>query len=197
MHAPSSWTDATHSWNWYGQISYPQWCQCISWQCDMGNLLTYHTVLTRLGGMGLYIDPLFSQASCKCSDFCNKRPLKELDSWLNTSVIQLQVLLYHPSTKLLASMGWVEGPFSTLHGSDLKFLEASENARAQPTTNHLTPDTWHNFNFHFSINSIKVLQTVPTHVSTQCKWFLFPPWVLIYQKVQALVFLFTQNPNTS
>jgi hypothetical protein len=28
-----------------------------------------------------------------------------------------------------------------LIGSDLKFLEASENARAQPTTNHLTPDT--------------------------------------------------------
>ncbi len=67
------------------------------------------------------------------------------------SALQLQVLYYHPSAKLVASMGWVEGPFSTSISSDLKFLEASENATTQPTTNHLTSDT-------------TVLQTVPTHV---------------------------------
>ncbi len=98
-------------------------------------------LLNRFGGMGLYVDSLFSQASCRCRDFCNKHPLKELDSRLNTSAFQLQVLSYHPLRKLVKLMGWVEGPFSTLRSSDLEFLEASENARAQPTTYHLTPDT--------------------------------------------------------
>ncbi len=70
------------------------------------------------------------------------------------SAIQLQVLSYHPSTKLVALMGWVEGPLSTLISSDLKFVEASENARAQPTTNHLTTDT-------------TVSRTIPTHVRAQ------------------------------
>ncbi len=93
----------------------------------------------------------FSWASCKCRDFCNKRPLKQLDSWLNTSALQLHILSNQPSTKLVASMGCVEGPFFTLIGSDLKFLEASENARAQPTTNHLISDT-------------TVSWTVPMHV---------------------------------
>jgi hypothetical protein len=55
--------------------------------------------------MGIYIDPLFSLNSCKCRDFCNTRPLKELDSWLNVSALQLQVLSYHPSMKLVALMG--------------------------------------------------------------------------------------------
>ncbi len=89
--------------------------------------------INRLGVMGLYtIDPLFSWASCKCRDVCNKRPLKELDSWLNKSALQLHVLSYHPSTTLVALMGWVEGPFSTLIGLDLKFLEASENVKHNP-----------------------------------------------------------------
>jgi hypothetical protein len=107
--------------------------------------------LNRLGGMGLYTGPLFSWASFKCRDLWNKCPIKELNRWLNMSALQLQVLPYHPSMKLVALMGWVEGPFSTLIGSDQEFLEASENARAQPTTNHLTSDT-------------TVLPTVPTHV---------------------------------
>ncbi len=47
--------------------------------------------------------------------------------------------------------GLSRGSLSTLIVSDLEFLEASENARAQPTTNHLTSDT-------------TVLPTVPTHV---------------------------------
>jgi hypothetical protein len=38
-HAPSPWTDATHSWYWYGRISYPEWCWCLSWKHDVGNLL--------------------------------------------------------------------------------------------------------------------------------------------------------------
>ncbi len=72
----------------------------------------------------------------------------------NMSALWLQVLPYHPSMKLIASMSLVEGPFCTLISSDLEFLQAqdSENTRAQPiTTNHLTSDT-------------TVSQTVPMYV---------------------------------
>jgi hypothetical protein len=61
-----------------------------------------------------------------------KHALKELDSWLNASALQLQVLSYNPSMKLAASMGWVEGPFSTWRGSDLEFLEAREMQEQNP-----------------------------------------------------------------
>ena len=79
-------------------------------------------------------------------------------------------------------MGWVEDPFSTSIGSYLKFLEASENARAQPTANHL-------------------------YLTHQCRQQLLRMWehtmhgdfvpamVRTYQKVQAPVFLYTQNPK--
>ncbi len=69
-----------------------------------------------------------------------------------------------------------------LIGSDIEFLEASENARAQPTTNHLTSDT-------------TVLLTVPMHVEHTTHVDFVPAMVRTYQKVQAPVFLFTQNPK--
>jgi hypothetical protein len=34
----------------------------------------------------------FFLASCKCRDFCKTRALKELESWLNASALQLHVL---------------------------------------------------------------------------------------------------------
>jgi hypothetical protein len=135
----------------------------------------------------------FTQAFCKYRDFCNKRPLKELDNWLNTSAFQLQVLSYHPSTKLVALMGWVEGLFSTSCSSDLKFLEAREIQEHNPqlTTWHLTQLQLLLFNqFNKSVaNSPYACK------STQYTWILFPPWVHTYQKKQAPFFLFTQNPK--
>jgi hypothetical protein len=57
-----------------------------------------------------------------------------------------------------------------LIGSDLEFLEASENARAQPTTNHLTPDT-------------TMSPTVPMHVQAHNAHGFVSAMAHIYQKV--------------
>ncbi len=54
MRAPSPWTDATCSWNWYGQISYPQWHWCLSWQRAWTICSTYHTVLKASPGAAIF-----------------------------------------------------------------------------------------------------------------------------------------------
>ncbi len=90
-------------------------------------------------------------------------------------------------------MGWVEGPFSTSRGSDLKFLEAREIRERKPqlTTWHLTQLQLPLFN-QFNKN---VMNSSSACESTQRMWILIPSWVRTYQKGRAPFFFVHTKPQ--
>ncbi len=64
MCAPCPRTDATYSWNWYGQFSYPQWCQGFSWKHGMGNLLYISHGTSSLTRCSHFLDETCSSTFC-------------------------------------------------------------------------------------------------------------------------------------
>ncbi len=163
MHTSSPRTDATHSWNRYGQFSYPQWCQCLSRQCGMGNLpyLSHSTKsIPRCSHFGrdMLFDIPFVADWCKIENKGNHWPIVAISArMLNvlTIVRRLEIKYYWQKKVSLAK----QSPHTAKsHGLSQQFIQMEPSGlNPEPERNDLVSKEYN----HLQMIFYKLKQNTP------------------------------------